>query len=62
MLGKLSVVALTATTLMVLAPAYAQRGGGEGGGAGGGAPAAGGRTSGRRWGTSCSPSRGWRWG
>ena len=35
MLGKLSVVALTATTLMVLAPAYAQRGGGEGGGAGG---------------------------
>ena len=37
MLGKLSVVALTATTLMVLAPAYAQRGGGEGGGAGGSA-------------------------
>ena len=39
MLGKLFMVALTAGALMILAPAYAQRGG-EGGG--GGAPAAGG--------------------
>jgi hypothetical protein len=31
MLGRLSMVALTAVTLMILAPAYARRGGGEGG-------------------------------